>query len=117
MEIFSANFLETKRLSLMNSGDLYKMLHCKHYMRDRHRIRVHTHEWSYECNICLGRDVWWGCITPGELRKHMQSTHPEEFKLQEEELAAKTPYVCANNRCKKRFETQIECDRHMMKMH
>ena len=32
MEIFSANFLETKRLSLMNSGDLYKMLHCKHYM-------------------------------------------------------------------------------------
>ena len=32
MEIFSANFLETNRFSLMNSGDLYKMLHCKDYM-------------------------------------------------------------------------------------
>ena len=32
MEIFLANFLETKRLSLMNSGDLYKMLHCMDYM-------------------------------------------------------------------------------------
>ena len=85
--------------------------------RDAHRIRVHTHEWSYECNICLGRDVWWGCITPGEFRKHMQVIHPEEWDLQEEETAARCPYVCANNRCCKRFETQIECERHMMKMH
>ena len=32
MEIFLANFLETKRLSLMNSGDLLNMCHCKDYL-------------------------------------------------------------------------------------
>ena len=47
----------------------------------------------------------------------MQSIHPAEWKLEEEKLLEKTPYVCANNRCKKRFETEVECDRHIMKMH
>jgi uncharacterized Zn-finger protein len=42
-----------------------------------HRRRVHTQEWSLECQLCEDQlDIWWGCILPGEMDKHRARSTP-----------------------------------------
>ena len=60
MEIFLANFLETKRLSLMNSGDLLNMCHCKDYMHkagDHQKKNFTTKSWETLELSCSGYSV------------------------------------------------------------
>ena len=44
-----------------------------------HIRKIHTKEWSYKCDICESKGTPWGCILPKELRRHLQTRHPEEY--------------------------------------
>ena len=49
-----------------------------------HIRKIHTKEWSYKCGVCEGKGTPWGCILPKELRRHMQTRHPQEHQIQQE---------------------------------
>ena len=49
-----------------------------------HIRKIHTKEWSYKCGVCESKGTPWGCILPKELRRLLQTRHPEEFALQQE---------------------------------
>ena len=49
-----------------------------------HIRKIHTKEWSYKCGVCEGKGTPWGCILPKELRRHMQTRHPQEYQMQQE---------------------------------
>ena len=49
-----------------------------------HIRKIHTKEWSYKCGVCEGKGTPWGCILPKELRRHMQTRHPQEHHMQQE---------------------------------
>ena len=49
-----------------------------------HIRKIHTKEWSYKCGVCESKGTPWGCILPKELRRHLQTRHPEEFALQQQ---------------------------------
>jgi len=83
-----------------------------------HIVRMHTNEFRYECLLCFVDEYnWWGCPTPGELDKHMKKKHPKEWKEKQEKLIKDNPYVCKYSKCQKRFETQVEKERHEAKLH
>ena len=42
-----------------------------------HIRKIHTKEWSYKCTICEENGTEWGCILPKELRRHLQTRHPD----------------------------------------
>ena len=49
-----------------------------------HIRKIHTKEWSYKCGVCEAKGTPWGCILPKELRRHMQTRHPQEYQMQQE---------------------------------
>jgi len=49
-----------------------------------HIRKIHTKEWSYKCGVCEAKGTPWGCILPKELRRHMQTRHPQEHQMQQE---------------------------------
>ena len=49
-----------------------------------HIRKIHTKEWSYKCGVCESKGTPWGCILPKELRRHLQTRHPEEFAMQQQ---------------------------------
>ena len=84
---------------------------------DRHIKNCHLWNYRFECQVCLDKDVWWGCMTRGDLEKHMKSKHPKEYQSEQEAYIAKHPFVCKYAKCKKRFETEVEVARHLLKLH
>ena len=52
-----------------------------------------------------------------DLDKHKKSKHPKEYQAEQEAYIAKHPFECKHARCKKRFETEVEVDRHHEKLH
>merc|ERR1719342_238779 len=84
----------------------------------RHIVNVHTNEFRYECLLCFVDEYnWWGCSTPGELDRHMEKKHPKEWKEKQEKFIKDNPHVCKYSKCQKRFETQVEKERHEAKLH
>jgi len=80
-----------------------------------HVRRVHTKEWSWECQLCKDQaGIWWGCIQPGEMEKHKVKNHPVEWEEEQEAFRKAHPHVC---KCGKRFATKVEVDRHSEKLH
>ena len=51
-----------------------------------HIRKIHTKEWSYKCDICENKGTPWGCILPKELRRHLQTRHPEQY-VQEQQIS------------------------------
>ena len=51
------------------------------------------------------------------LENHMKSKHPKEYQAELEAYIAKHPFECKHAKCKKRFETKVEVDRHILKLH
>jgi len=83
-----------------------------------HIVRIHTNEFKYECLLCLvDMYNWWGCQAPGELDKHMQKKHPKEWQEKQEQFKKDHPFVCKFSKCLKRFATEIERNRHEIKLH
>jgi len=83
-----------------------------------HIRRVHTKEWSWECQLCEDqKGIWWGCIHPGEMEKHKAKNHPVEWEEEQETYRKEHPHVCKVKKCEKRFATKVEVDRHFMKLH
>ena len=84
----------------------------------KHIVSIHTNEFKYECLLCfVDMYNWWGCNTPGELDKHMQKKHPKEWEEKQEEFKKNNPFVCKFSKCQKRFSTEIERNRHEVKLH
>ena len=82
-----------------------------------HRRRAHTQEWSIECQLCEDQlDIWFGCISPGEMDKHRAKKHPGEWKEEQEAYKRDHSFVC-KYKCDKRFVTKVEVERHERKMH
>ena len=80
--------------------------------------RVHTKEWSLECQLCEDQlDIWWGYLFPGEMSKHKAKKHPVEWEQEQEAYKKDYPYICKYKKCLKRFKTEVEKDRHEYKMH
>ena len=96
---------------------------CKQTLTQKSQVkvhvrRVHTKEWSWECQMCEDqKGIWWGCINPGELAKHKAKNHPEEWEKEQEEFRKDHPHICSYKKCLKRFATREEVDRHMRKLH
>jgi len=85
---------------------------------DDHILKIHTNEFKYECLLCfVDMYNWWGCKTPGELDKHMQKKHPKEWEEKQEQFKKDNPFVCKFSKCQKRFSTEIERNRHEVKLH
>jgi len=83
-----------------------------------HVRRVHTKEWSWECQLCEDqKGIWWGCIHPGEMEKHKAKNHPVEWEEEQEVFRKNHPHVCKVKKCGKRFATKVEVDRHFQKLH
>jgi len=82
-----------------------------------HVRQCHTRQHKYECKICLDKDVWWGCMTPWKFERHKKSRHPQEYAVEQEAFLAKHPFVCKYSKCRKRFETGLEMNRHQEKLH
>jgi len=83
-----------------------------------HVRRVHTKEWSWECQLCEDqKGIWWGCIHPAEMEKHKAKNHPVEWEEEQEAFRKEHPYVCKVRKCGKRFATKVEVDRHFQKLH
>jgi len=83
-----------------------------------HVRRVHTKEWSWECQLCEEqKGIWWGCIQPGEMKKHKAKNHPVEWEEEQEAFRKEHPYVCKVKKCAKRFATKVEVNRHFEKLH
>ena len=83
----------------------------------RHIRQCHTRQHKYECMICLDKDIWWGCTTPFQLERHKKSQHPEEYRAEQDAYMTKHPYECKYPKCRKRFETEVERQRHQEKLH
>merc|ERR1719447_964360 len=82
----------------------------------RHKLQVHTNEFKYECLLCFVDEYnWWGCCSPGELDTHMQKKHPKEWKEKQEKFKEDHPHVCKYSKCLKRFQTNVEKERHETK--
>ena len=96
---------------------------CGYTTRWKHQLpihvrRVHTKEWSWECQLCEEqKGIWWGCIHPGEMKKHKAKNHPVEWEEEQEAFRKEHPYVCKVKKCEKRFATKVEVDRHFQKLH
>jgi len=89
----------------------------KGYLKE-HIVRIHTNEFRYECLLCFVDEYnWWGCAKPGELDRHMEKKHPKEWKEKQEKFIKDNPHVCKYSKCQKRFETQVEKERHESKLH
>jgi len=84
---------------------------------DAHIKKVHTWNFRHECQICLAKDVWWGCMSSTAFKSHMKSKHPEEYQAEQEAFNSKHPHVCKFSKCRKRFETEVERVRHQEKLH
>jgi KRAB domain-containing zinc finger protein len=83
-----------------------------------HVRRAHTKEWSWECQLCEDQlDIWWGCITPGEMKKHRAKKHPVEWEEEQETYRRDHPFICKYKKCLNRYKTDVEKDRHQVKMH
>ena len=50
-----------------------------------HIRKIHTKEWKYKCGVCEAKGTPWGCILPKELRRHLQTRHPEEYSMQSDQ--------------------------------
>jgi predicted RNA-binding Zn-ribbon protein involved in translation (DUF1610 family) len=87
--------------------------HVKFHVR-----RVHTKEWSWECQLCEDQlDIWWGCIYPKEMDRHRAKKHPVEWEEEQEAYRRDHPFVCKYKKCLNRYKTEVEKDRHQVKMH
>ena len=87
--------------------------HLKNHIR-----RAHTKEWSLECKPCEDQlDIWWGCIHPGEMDKHRAKKHPMEWEEEQKAYRRDHPFVCKYKKCLNRYKTEVEKDRHQVKMH
>ena len=87
--------------------------HLKYHVR-----RAHTKEWSLECQLCEDQlDIWWGCIHPGEMNKHKAKKHPVEWEEEQEAYRRDHPYICKYKKCLNRYKTEVEKERHQVKMH
>jgi len=83
-----------------------------------HVRRVHTKEWSWECQLCEDqKGIWWGCILPGEMNKHKAKNHPVEWEEEQEVYRREHPHMCKVKKCGKRFATEVEVERHLKKLH
>ena len=83
-----------------------------------HVRRVHTKEWSWECQLCEDQlDIWWGCIYPKEMDRHRAKKHPVEWEEEQEAYRRDHPFVCKYKKCLNRYKTEGEKDRHQVKMH
>ena len=83
-----------------------------------HIRRTHTKEWSLECQLCEDNlDIWWGCIKPGEMDKHRAKKHPVEWEEEQDAYRKDNPFVCKYKKCLNRYKTEVEKDRHQVKMH
>jgi len=83
-----------------------------------HVRRAHTKEWSLECQLCEDQlDIWWGCIHPGEMNKHKAKKHPVEWEEEQEAYRRDHPFICKYKKCLNRYKTEVEKDRHEVKMH
>jgi DNA-directed RNA polymerase subunit RPC12/RpoP len=83
-----------------------------------HVRRVHTKEWSWECQLCEDQlDIWWGCIQPKEMKKHRAKKHPVEWEEEQEAYRRDHPFICKYKKCLNRYKTEVEKDRHQEKMH
>jgi DNA-directed RNA polymerase subunit RPC12/RpoP len=87
--------------------------HVKFHVR-----RTHTKEWSLECQLCEDQlDIWWGCIYPKEMDKHRAKKHPVEWEEEQEAYRRDHPFICKYKKCLNRYKTEVEKDRHEVKMH
>jgi KRAB domain-containing zinc finger protein len=83
-----------------------------------HVRRAHTKEWSLECQLCEDQlDIWWGCIKPSEMDIHKAKKHPVEWEEEQQTYRRDHPYICKYKRCLNRYKTEVEKDRHQVKMH
>jgi len=83
-----------------------------------HIVHIHTNEFKYECLLCfVDMYNWWGCNTPYQLDKHMQKKHPKEWEEKQDQFRKDNPFVCKFSKCQKRFSTEIERNRHEVKLH
>ena len=83
-----------------------------------HVRQVHTKEWSWECQLCEDqKGIWWGCLFPGEMDKHKAKNHPVEWEAEQEAFRQAHPHICKVMKCGKRFDTKVEVDRHLEKLH
>jgi len=83
-----------------------------------HIVNIHTNEFKYECLLCfVDMYNWWGCKSPGELDVHMQKKHPKEWQEKQDQLKKDNPFVCKFSKCQKRFSTEVERNRHEVKLH
>ena len=78
---------------------------------------VHLKNFYFECQICLDKDVWWGCMSNRDLEKHKKSKHPAEYEEEQAAFIAKHPFKCKFAKCRKRFESEVEQLRHQEKLH
>jgi predicted RNA-binding Zn-ribbon protein involved in translation (DUF1610 family) len=83
-----------------------------------HVRRVHTKEWSWECQLCEDQlDIWWGCIHPHEMDNHRAKKHPVDWEEEQEAYKRDHPFICKYKKCLNRYKTEVEKDRHQIKMH
>jgi DNA-directed RNA polymerase subunit RPC12/RpoP len=83
-----------------------------------HIRRAHTKEWSWECQLCEDQlDIWWGCLHPKEMDNHRAKKHPLEWEEEQEVYRRDHPFICKFKKCLNRYKTEVEKDRHQVKMH
>ena len=96
---------------------------CSHLASSKKKLkyhirRNHTKEWSWECQLCKDQlNIWWGCILPGEMRKHKANKHPVEWEEEQEAYRRSHPFICKYKKCGNRFASKVEVDRHQEKLH
>ena len=84
---------------------------------NNHIKKIHLKNFYFECQICLDKDVWWGCMERRGLESHKKHNHPVEYKEEQDAYLLKHPYECKFSKCRKRFETEVEQLRHQEKLH
>ena len=83
-----------------------------------HIRRVHTKEWSWECQLCEDQlNIWWGCIYPWEMKKHKAKKHPVEWEEEQEAYRRDHPFICKYKKCGNRFASKVEVKRHQNNLH
>jgi predicted RNA-binding Zn-ribbon protein involved in translation (DUF1610 family) len=91
--------------------------HCKFKLK-YHVRRAHTKEWSLECQLCEDQlDIWWGCIHPNEMNRHKAKKHPVEWEEEQEAYRRDHPFICKFKKCLNRYKTEMEKERHQVKLH
>ncbi len=93
----------------------YRYLQCEYEATQKshlysHINSVHLRKYPFNCKYCDH-----GCTHSKHLESHVKSKHPKHWNLEQKDYDRNHPEECS--KCKKKFMTTIELQRHFNNLH